>query len=342
MKSIITFTALILPLSLSAQLPSFPTNIYWNQLDAKTETNNLFKIRIEYYEVKDDSTSFRSISPVHEYIFSHGKIDSIHFINTQTDSIFRTFILDDFQRVKEERIYLKSAWEPIVNYQYNDIENTSSKETFLQDSSLHMRVKIKYDSQNQPLKMEEYKKDSILTRYWLYEYDSCQNLTKKLMVNTPNGPGITAFGNSFEPWPNDTTTYQNTYKQGCKQLKKLEFHNSSLQESTEYFFSGDTAITKTFEYSYGGEISVVKTIKEASSIKITSTEYLNYSPSLFQYTYFNNIPISYTHTSSGELVKELNYTTNYIKDSRGNWVERNFYENGVLTKKAKRIIWYNQ
>ena len=90
---------------------------------------------------------------------------------------------------------------------------------------------------------------------------------KKLYINTPNSPGVSAFGSVHEPWPNDTTKYKIAYDQACQQITKKEFSNSDLEKLTEFSASGDTIISRTIEYRFDGEESKISFTKKLDSIR---------------------------------------------------------------------------
>jgi hypothetical protein len=148
------------------------------------------KIRIERYDIENDSVILRRFGAVEEHTYEKGKIDSVHFLSSQTDSVSMSYFFDEFGRILGQRRYGKREWYPIINYDYNEQKLVSSESTFNQDSIPILKTTIQYNTELKPIMKKVFKEDSVLRSYWIYEYDSCKNLIKQLYVNTPNGPGV--------------------------------------------------------------------------------------------------------------------------------------------------------
>jgi hypothetical protein len=187
MKSIFIIIAILSSFCPNAQLPGFESDNIWKGLKIDTIAINISRIRIENYEVENDSILLRKFWAIQEHVYENGKIDSVHFLSSRTDSVYMSYFFDKHGRILGQRTYDEKAWSPIINYNYNEQELTTGETTFNQDSTPNFKTTIQYNTELQPIMKKEFKEDSVLRRYWIYEYDSCSNLIKQLYINTPNG-----------------------------------------------------------------------------------------------------------------------------------------------------------
>jgi hypothetical protein len=340
MKSIYLIISLLFSLNSIAQFPAFESDKIWKGLDIDTVTNGIARIRIENYEIENDSAFLRNFWAIEEHVYENGMIDSVHFINSQTDSISMSYFFDEYGRILGQRRFGKDTWYPIINYDYNEKDHIASEKTYDRDTTPNLQTIIRYNTEFKPVLKKEFKEDNILRRYWIYEYDSCDHLIKQLYINTPNGPGVSAFGGPFEPWPNDTTTYEFTYGKACQVLTKKEFSNLELRKMTKVYYSGDTLISRTFEYSFDGEINKEYYVKNIGCFKIKGTRFLGFRKSTYEYVYEENELKEYTYTNDGQSRKRINYRTEYKTDERGNWIIKTTFENDTPKRLTKRKIIY--
>ena len=341
MKLIHLIIALLFSSQIFAQLPAFESGKIWKGLKVDTVVNNIARIRVENYDTEDDSIFLRKFWAVEEHVYENNRIDSVHFLSSRTDSISMSYFFDENGRIMGQRRFGKNSWYPIISYHYNEQELTTSEVTLNRDSTQNLKTIIKYNPEFRPILKEEFKADTLLTRYWIYEYDSCNNLINELYINTPNGPGVSAFGGSHEPWPNDTTSYQIKYDDSCQQKSITEFSNSELEKYTEIYKSGDTTISKTTEYRFDGEMSKIYTTKELDSLRIEGLTFLGLlgKPS-HKSTYISEQLREYLSISYGETRTSNIYQIQYENDEKGNWVIKKTFENDSLIKITKRKIVY--
>ena len=341
MRTISITLFLFLSLQLNAQLPSFPSSKIWNGLELDTIVHDISRIRIEYYDVEEDSTFLREYWAVQEHIYRDGSIDSIHFVDQSNDSVYLSYIFDTKGRLKGQRRFNKEAWYPIIDYVYDDKGLSSTEITYNKDSTLNTTTSLKYNSELLKITREEFNNESILTRSWRYEYDSCNNLVLELYINTPNGPGITAFGGPKEPWPNDTTVYRIEYLQGCKKSSISKFSNSQLINRSTYFKSGDTLISRLAEFDFRGKEKLLIVKKKIDSLRIERSTFLRSSDkSSFEYVYKQDFLIKTSIERKGKIQSEESFRKEIEIDERGNWIVKKLYLNNNLHSITKRVITY--
>lgn len=342
MRTINITLFILLSFQLNAQLPSFPSSKIWNGLQLDTIAHDVASIRIEYYDVEEDSIFLRKYWAVQQHIYRDGLIDSVHFIDQKDNSIYLSYFFDKKGRMKGQRRFNEEAWYPIINYVYDDKGLSSSEITYNSDSTLNSTTSIKYNNKLLKIKREEFNSERVLTRSWRYEYDSCNNLVLELYLNTPNGPGISAFGDSKEPWPNDTTTYRIEYLQGCGKSAVTKFSNSHLINRTTYLKSGDTLITRLAEFDFQGSESKLIVKKKIDPLRIERTTFVGLSDkSSFEYVYNQDFLIKTSIERKGEIQSEQSFRKEIVTDERGNWTVKKLYLNNNLYRITKRIITYN-
>ena len=325
---------------LTAQNPSYKEDNFFDVVEIYPMTNGVMFMKVENFEVKEDSSFLRGFRSTQQHIYSKGKIEKVNFLYPKTDSVFVSYNYDSLSRRTSKQIFEKEQMFPLIQYLYDDSLRTASKITYNKDSTVHLKTVVKYNVNYMPILEEEFKQDSILTRYWVYKYDSCEQLIEKIYINTPNGPGIAAFGDNLEPWPNDTTKYRISYFNNCKPKQILEFSNSNLDARTTFFFSGDTAVTKREEFNFQNEIDKLKLTKIIDSIKIEKIFRLRSSQKdNSESIYHSDVLVEDLATYYG--TKTITkYKYQYTFDEKGNWVLKEFFENGKLVKLIKRTIEY--
>lgn len=341
MRTINITLFILLSFQLNAQLPSFPSNKIWNGLKIDTIANDISSIRIEYYDVEEDSAFLREYWAVQKHIYRDGSIDSVHFVDQKNESVYLSYFFDKKGRLKGQRRFNKEAWHPIIDYVYDDKNLSSSEVIYNRDSTLNTTTSIKYNGELLKITREAFNNENILTRSWRYEYDSCNNLVLELYINTPNGPGISAFGGPKEPWPNDTTMYKIEYLQGCDKNTMTKFSNSHLINRTTYFKSGDTLITRLAEYDFQGSENKLIVKKKIDPLRIERSTFIGSSDkSSFEYVYDQDFLIKTSFERKGELQSEESFRKEIEIDGRGNWIVKKLYLNNNLYSITKRIITY--
>lgn len=331
------------------RLPNFPTYNHWiipEQSLFYPEVKRIIYLESSFVEDSPD------IKLKYDIYYDKGKINIVKFLDSKTDSTFMIFSFDKYSRIiREDR--LRKGFIEKTTYTYDEKKLKSIKIQFDQNLSITKKTEAFYNKQYQLIKMVELTGDSKPLCSWTYEYNCFGDLIKEVFLNIPDEKGnIQVPATSYlsikpQIQPNYTKIYLVSYDSLRRPVTKTEYKNSQKSIRTNYFYSGDSSITKTIYYfRYSGVIRPrrIETSIRHDSINILILQGLQVPDSSKIQTEHTSILVNNNLKESSE--KGPNYSgksffnTVTLYDLHHNWVKKTTSEKSRIIKILERKITY--
>lgn len=340
MKSFFSFLLFSIPFIISAQIPSAESKRTFYGVKIDTSISAIYKIRYEYYLVRNDSLFLREIRSKQDHYYGSGLISKIDLYKSNSYNIDKSFEFDSLERIVEERSFGEGRRNPLIVYEYRDTELIAVVTAFNKDSSINLWNILYYDKDFKNIKRELYKGDSLLRSYWIFDFDTHGKLISNRYINTPNGSGMTGFDGKFIPWSNSSFTYDIKYNPQNEPVQITEYLDSEIVSKSLYSNIGDTLVEQKNKYKPENIISSTEITKTIDSLKIITKK--SYGMDFYSRKEYVNDKLIYSKYLSEKYNTSSNYTYRYEYDYdyHGNWIEEKVFRNGLLHTLTKRIIEY--
>lgn len=316
-------------------LPSFPGEEIWNYEIPKV--SNAVKSITETIKMRSGEQDPLKVSRITtSHFYKSGKIKQVEFLDIQSKEIRGYVSFDTLGRFKEHENISTNYW---IKFSYDDKNGISKKIRKEPDVYGIKDNIIQYDLELLKPKTEErYRNKDMLIDSTVYSYNEYGDLKSKIVYNT-SGYGIT-LSSSFtggkerkEVIPTDTTSYNYTYNQNGKIIKKTKYRGQNIYEQYTYTQRGDTLISHKKGYNAFREMT-----KEFENWKIHITYLDGYK--YIKKVYRNEQLLSLIHFDDDKIKEKINHTYEFTNDAHGNWTELNHYKEGELIETKFREITY--
>ncbi|WP_305982549.1 hypothetical protein [Roseivirga thermotolerans] len=297
---------------------------------------------IEEYNYNRDSARLYKSPISKQYFYELGRLRKVVF--KKTGSPIKTYLYDTHGRIIEQLRTDSFESIPRITYTYNDEDLIAEEVVYRVTGTVHSKTILRFNDRLQLISKEEYRGTQQLNRYWLYAYNSQNDLVSDEYYDIVSNTGVSANTKPEEPKPNLRTEILYTYdtrglRTTAKTLKNELLHSVS---HTRHF--PDSLVNETVYYQASGWPSEKLVEIQHDSARVVIKGYYNTEDTTsyrarFREIYVYNDLVEYeSRTLKGTFVDR--YATFYEYDHLGNWIKKTTYSNGVVLKVEERRIRY--